>query len=214
MTTKAVVFDLGNVLDIQDDPGPWLARRERMAGHLGLTGHALWELFYHSESWELVKRGKITNPEYWDRVLSPLGLTDRKAQTAFVAELFEGRDQIHPSMRDLLHQLKSHYRLGLLSNTYEPDLETWLENRDLGEIFDVVVSSAKVGLAKPEPAIYRLTLERLGLPPEEVLFVDDLNRNTLAAEALGIHCIVFQSPAQLRAELKRRGILVEQASKP
>src|SRR5262245_9652220 len=113
-----------------------------MAARFNLTGHGMWELFYRSEPWELVKRGKIGNDEYWDRVLSPLGLTDKDAQSAFVAELFEGRDQIHPSMRDLLHELKPYYRLGLLSNTHEPDLESWLVERTLGDIFDVVVSSA------------------------------------------------------------------------
>lgn len=211
MTIRALIFDLGNVLDVLDDPAPWHARREAMAARLGLTGSDMWEQFYHSEPWELVKRGKITYPEYWDRLLSPLGLGDKDAQAAFVAELFEGVDQIHPTMRALLQELKPHYRLGLLSNTHEPDLESWLADRDLAGLFDVVISSAKVGLAKPEAAIYQLTLERLGVAPEEALFVDDLSRNTDAAEALGIQCIVFQSPAQLRPELIRRGILSDKS---
>jgi HAD superfamily hydrolase (TIGR01509 family) len=74
-------------------------------------------------------------------------------------------------------------------------------------MFDVVVPSAKVGLAKPEPEIYQLTLDLLGLKPDETLFIDDLPRNTTAAEALGIPSIVFESPTQLRRELVARGIL-------
>jgi FMN phosphatase YigB (HAD superfamily) len=68
-------------------------------------------------------------------------------------------------------------------------------------------------MAKPEPEIYQLALKLLGIAPEEALFIDDLPRNTIAAEALGIPSIVFESPAQLRRELQARGILpVEQVN--
>jgi HAD superfamily hydrolase (TIGR01509 family) len=64
-----------------------------------------------------------------------------------------------------------------------------------------------VGLAKPEPAIFRLTLNRLGLLPHAVLFVDDLARNTRAAEALCIPAVVFTTASALREVLSSRGIL-------
>ena len=87
-------------------------------------------------------------------------------------------------------------------------MESWIgEVHGLVDIFDVVVSSAAVGMAKPEPDIYRLVIERLGIETGEALFIDDLVRNTAAAEALGIPSIVFESPAQLRRELQARAIL-------
>ncbi len=211
MTIQAVIFDLGNVLDVLDDPPPWLARRDAMAARFGMTGEAMWELLYHTEPWQLVKTGKITELEFWDRVLSPLGVTDKAVQSAFIAELFEGHDQVNPTMRALLHELKPHYRLALLSNTSERDLETWLATRDLAGVFEVIVSSAKVGLAKPDPDIYHLTLERLRVAPDEALFVDDLSRNIVAAGALGIQCILFKTPAQARQELILRGVLAQAA---
>jgi HAD superfamily hydrolase (TIGR01509 family) len=111
-------------------------------------------------------------------------------------------------MLALLHDLKPRYRLALLSNAWQVEMEQWLEeNHKLGSMFEVVVSSAAVRMAKPDQPIYELTLERLGLTPGEALFIDDLARNTVVAEAMGLPCVVFESPAQLRHALTVRGLL-------
>ncbi len=208
MMIRALIFDYGDVLDTVDDINPWLARREQLAAQFTMTGEKMWEYFYLTEPWQLVKKGRISVQEFWDRLLSPLGITDPQAQSDFVGRLFEGREKVHTDMASLLHELRPHYKLALLSNTFEPEMDTWVaEVQGLRDIFDVVVSSAKVGLAKPEPEIYQVTLERLGVAPNEALFIDDKTRNTTAAEALGIPSILFESPAQLRRELRTRGIL-------
>jgi HAD superfamily hydrolase (TIGR01509 family) len=77
----------------------------------------------------------------------------------------------------------------------------------LAETFEVAISSAAVRLAKPDPAIYHLVLQKLDVRPAEALLIDDLTRNTHAAESIGLPCIVFQSPEQLRQALAWRGIL-------
>ena len=84
----------------------------------------------------------------------------------------------------------------------QPEFELSEDN-----LFDVVISSADVGYAKPEEEIYRFALEQLALPPEAALFIDDLPRNTLAAEQIGIATIVFTTPSDLVEELKCRSIL-------
>jgi len=208
VTTRALIFDYGNVLDIVDDMQPWLSKRDAMANPFGMTGEEMWNLIYYTEPWQKLKRGQITVDEFWDAILRPLGVTDHAAQMEFAVRLVEGRDKVHPEMAALLRELKPHYRLALLSNTHLLDMDVWIADvQGLTGIFDVVVSSAAVGLAKPEPEIYKLALERLGVAPEEALFVDDLPRNTTAAQALGIPSIVFVSPTQLRRELQARGIL-------
>ncbi len=208
MTTKAIIFDYGNVLDVVEDLRPWHDQRDQLAAPFGLNGEQLWNLLYYTDPWQQVKRGQITREAFWDAILRPLGLPDPAAQKEFMIRLMSGHDKVNPAMTDLLRELKPHYRLALLSNTDLSDMETWIADiQGLTDMFDVVVPSAKVGLAKPEPEIYQLTLELLGLKPDETLFVDDLPRNTTAAEALGIPAIVFESPAQLRCELAARGIL-------
>ena len=211
MTPSAIIFDFGNVLDYVDDPAPLLARREALAASLHVSGDELWSLLYNSEAWELSKRGQITRADYLNRVFGPLGLTDSISQSEFADQLSEGRHSIHPDMLALLLALKPRYRLAILSNTHIVEMEDWfVETHGLANLFDVVISSAKVGLAKPEPEIYRLTLDRLGVAPGDALFIDDMPRNTQAAEALGLPSIVFESPAQLRRALQARHILIGQ----
>jgi len=70
-----------------------------------------------------------------------------------------------------------------------------------------IVVSGEVGLAKPEPAIFRLTAERAGLSAPELLLVDDSPRNVAAAAAVGYDVHLFEDPAALRPALERRGLL-------
>jgi putative hydrolase of the HAD superfamily len=205
---KVVIFDYGNVLDIPDDWDAWHQYRETLANEHGMTGQALWEAVYYSEPWQQVKRGKISEQDYWNTVCSSLGYHTPAEQLAFRQRLWAGRDRIHPQMLALLHTLRPHYRLAILSNAYQWDMATWLaDERGVPGMFDTVISSARVGMAKPDPEIYHLTLERIGVQGHEAIFVDDLERNTLVAEAEGLPCIVFTSPEQLNRELVERGIL-------
>jgi len=70
------------------------------------------------------------------------------------------------------------------------------------ELFEVVVDSAFVGLRKPDPAIYRLTCDRLGVAPDRCLFVDDVEVNCTAAADLGMAAVVFRSNEQAIAEMR------------
>jgi epoxide hydrolase-like predicted phosphatase len=78
-------------------------------------------------------------------------------------------------------------RTGLLSNSWGTELYPWDRLR---ATFDTLVISGEVGLRKPDPAIFHLAAEQLGLPPEHCVFVDDLDRNVRAAEQLGMRAIL------------------------
>ena len=101
----------------------------------------------------------------------------------------------------IARRLHKRYRTALLSNA-TPLLDRLLCDLDLDDLFDAVINSSRVGLRKPDPAIYLLTLERLGLRAEECLFVDDKQRNTDVALALGMHAVTFSSASQLERELR------------
>ena len=73
--------------------------------------------------------------------------------------------------------------------------------------FDDLVISGEVGLVKPDTAIFELLLERVGRPAGECLFIDDHERNIIAARALGFQTIRFQSPQQLEMDLRGMGML-------
>jgi putative hydrolase of the HAD superfamily len=76
----------------------------------------------------------------------------------------------------------------------------WRAMLPIDEIFDVVVDSAFVGTRKPEPRIYELTLERLGVSAEAALFIDDVQDNCRAARDLGLQAVWFQTTEQAIAE--------------
>jgi putative hydrolase of the HAD superfamily len=92
-------------------------------------------------------------------------------------------------------------RLALLTNNVREWEPYWRTMLPVDEVFDVVVDSGFVGMRKPEPGIYELTLERLGLPGAECAFLDDLEVNVEAAREHGMHGVVYRDTDQAIAEL-------------
>jgi putative hydrolase of the HAD superfamily len=93
-------------------------------------------------------------------------------------------------------------RFALCTNNVREWEPLWRAKLPIDDLFEVVVDSAFVGTRKPEPEIYAITLERLGLPPEACAFVDDLERNVDAANQAGMRGIVFHDTAQALSELE------------
>ena len=94
------------------------------------------------------------------------------------------------------------YRLAILTNNVREWDARWRAMLPVAELFDVVVDSAFVGMRKPDPAIYRLTCDRLGVAPERCLFVDDVAVNCDAAGELGMTAVLFRSSEQAIAEMR------------
>lgn len=111
-------------------------------------------------------------------------------------------------MLELMRELRERgYRMAILTNNVREWEEHWRAKLPIDEIFELVVDSAWVGMRKPEPEIYHLTLERLGsVDPVRCLFVDDNELNVEAARELGMRAIHFRSNEQaipaIRAELE------------
>ena len=92
-------------------------------------------------------------------------------------------------------------RTGLLSNSWG---DGRYDREGFGELFDAVVISGEEGVRKPDPAIYALAVERLGLPAEEIVFVDDLPGNLKPARALGMTTVLHRGDsAATAAEIAR-----------
>jgi putative hydrolase of the HAD superfamily len=96
------------------------------------------------------------------------------------------------------------HRTALLTNNAREWEATWRVLMPFDELFDVILDSSAVGLRKPDPAIYRLTCERLGLDPAECLFVDDLECNVAAARALGMEALLCSDGPATAVEVLRR----------
>lgn len=108
---------------------------------------------------------------------------------------------------EIIKKLKSkNYKLAMLSNVNKIYGEENYKNGTY-DIFDVLILSYEVGMIKPEPDIYKLTLEKLGLPGDRCIFIDDRIENLEPAKRLGIHTIHFKDAKALEDELKKLNIL-------
>jgi epoxide hydrolase-like predicted phosphatase len=109
------------------------------------------------------------------------------------ALVFAERAEACAAMVDTVRQIReAGYRTALLTNNAREWESKWRSLIPVDDLFEVVVDSSAVGLRKPDPLIYELTCERLGLQPSECIFVDDLECNIDAASALGmevVHCL-------------------------
>jgi epoxide hydrolase-like predicted phosphatase len=195
-----VISDFGGVLTtpllrsfaaVQDQTGiPFEALGHAMARITERQGeHPLYEL----------ERGRVTEADFL------AGLRDElSAELGHVPELHRFSeiyfDALDPNeeMLELMASLRdAGYRMALLTNNVREWEPLWRTMVPIDEIFELVVDSAFVGMRKPEPEIYELTLERLGgVPAEDCLFIDDMDVNCDAARELGMKAVQFQTNDQ------------------
>ncbi len=116
---------------------------------------------------------------------------------------FWSGDQVDQALCDYIRTLRDRYRTGMLSNNWVRDGRAMAEGLGIADCFDAFVTSAEIGVMKPNPLIYHVMLERLGLPPSQVIFVDDFFENVEAACRLGMHGLHFVDPVQARSQLER-----------
>lgn len=99
-------------------------------------------------------------------------------------------------------KLKPKYKIGLISNALANFMPFILSSKDL-TMFDDIVISYKIGVAKPEAGIYELALKNLGLKPEEAVFIDDIEVHCEGARAVGMQAIHYENFSQMKKELEK-----------
>jgi epoxide hydrolase-like predicted phosphatase len=205
ISLRAVIFDFGGVLwDMR-----WDVARELDRAH-GLPRSSVFETLYRCAAWADIERG-IGDPEAWTdgahrelerragRPLPRLHEEWRKAQVAVDANVA------------LARSLRPRYRCAVLSNA-DRSLRARLESElAMHHLFDDIVVSAEVGMAKPQPEIFRLAADRLGLAPKACVFVDDWDQNVEAARAVGMQAVLHRVDRghDLRAQLAALGVTPE-----
>ena len=194
---EGIILDFGGVFTKTRPRDIVLHRCEEQ---LGLASDVLLRLLFTGEHWWSVSTGKISADSYWQHFRDALGGQIPPALEAFRHNPF-AYEELNETMVALVRRLHRRYRIGLLSNA-TPYLEVLIERYGLTDLFDVIVNSARVGLRKPDPEIYRLTLTGLRLDARHCLFIDDKQRNTEAAQALGMKALVFRSAAALERRLR------------
>ena len=158
------------------------------------------QLVFDSELGRKAQLGQASLPEVWAWIGDHLGLSPDELAD-FERDFWAG-DQLDLDLCNDIRELRVGYRTGMLSNTWARDGRTMAENLGMADCFDVFVTSAEIGIMKPDPRIYSITLERLSLSACEAIFVDDFIENVEAARRLGMQTIHFLDSAQLRRQLE------------
>jgi epoxide hydrolase-like predicted phosphatase len=144
-----------------------------------------------------LERGELTEEEFSERFGPMLGVADTEG---LVDRLFAGMGPDEPMIEAVKKAKRSGIRTGLISNSWGRGRY----DRDaFPEMFDGVVISGEVGLHKPEPEIFHLGAEKVGLSPEECVFVDDLKENCDGAAAVGMTPILHRGADTTLPELER-----------
>ena len=147
-----------------------------------------------------LEKGNITEDEFTRRLGAALG-----RELSSMRDTYFGNLHPNEQMIEYLRGLREDgIRLALLTNNVREWEPLWREKLpDVDELFEVVVDSGFVGMRKPDPEIYELTLQRLGdgVRPEECAFLDDIEVNCDAARALGMTAVRFHDNEQAIAEL-------------
>jgi epoxide hydrolase-like predicted phosphatase len=190
---KAVVFDIGGVLEINPRTG-W---RERWSARLGVDVEARLE-----PVWRGGDVGAVTLEDVERGTAQRLGL-DPPALRAFMDDLWEEYvGSLNEELARYFAALRPRHRTGILSNSFVGAREREQALYGFEDMCDVVVYSHEEGIKKPDRRIYEIVCRRLGVAPHETVFLDDLPACVEGAERAGLHAIRFVSNAQAIAELE------------
>jgi len=152
-----------------------------------------------------MERGEISEAAFLEQLtaaLEPL-LGHTPEMHTFREIYFEALDP-NPPMIELMRELKgAGYRMAMLTNNVREWEPLWRPMLPVDEIFETVVDSGFVGCRKPESRIYEIVLDRISLPAEACLFVDDVKVNCEGAEKAGMRAVHFQDNEQAMSEIRR-----------
>jgi epoxide hydrolase-like predicted phosphatase len=197
MPIKAVIWDLGGVLLQMGDETPRVA----LSQQYNLPLEEIYWAVFDSPSAKQAGIGQITIHEHWQNVASHLNIPVEKMDE-FQRE-FWSADAIDAQLIDYIRALRPRYKTGMLSNAWD-NLRAIIDNEwRISDAFEDIIISADVGLAKPDPRIYQLAIERLGVLPHEAVFIDDVLKNIQAARQVGLHAFQFNTREQAIQELEQ-----------
>lgn len=188
---KIIYFDVGGVLM------HFYHIRDKMAAELGIDPVQFWDLLKTLDFGRA--DGSITEQDTEEHLRRRFKLTQ---EPGFWADMHWMQDfQPILEMHDLVAELAKKYRVGLITNVSQAAYEAGRKIPGLWPVveFDPAVLSYAVQLAKPDPKIYELAITLAGCLPAEILFVDDMPENLVAAEKVGLQTFQFH-PAQAAAD--------------
>jgi len=151
-----------------------------------------------------LERGRVSEADFLERMADELEPElGRRPEMHRFSEIYCDALQPNEPMIELMRELQgAGHRMALLTNNVREWEPLWRSMLPVDEIFELVIDSAFVGCRKPEPEIYEITLESLGVEPERCLFVDDVEANCDGAHALVLTAVHFLANDQAIPEIR------------
>jgi putative hydrolase of the HAD superfamily len=205
---KAVISDFGGVVTL-----PLIEGFKRAHAEIGVPIEALAAAMKLTASrnpepplWTL-ERGQLSEPDFLKGLQDALTeITGRPVSLDGYGARLMGELEPNEPLLARYRELRARgIRLAILTNNVREWHDIWRTAFDIDALFELVVDSAFEGTRKPEPRIYEITLERLGLEARDCAFIDDVDVNVTAANELGLHGIHFRTTDQVIAELDALG---------
>ena len=202
MAIRAVVFDIGGVLEITQDLSPTRSQdsvTRAWEARLGLAPGEIDERM--RDAWIGGSIGTVTLDEVQQALRDRVGLDDEQV-AAFMADLW--REYLGTANTELIEyarRLRPRYRTGIISNSFVGAREREQAAYGFGDLVDALIYSHEAGISKPDPGIYALACAQLDVAPEEAVFVDDTESGVDGARLAGLHAIHYWDNDQVIREL-------------
>jgi len=195
MTIKATIWDLFDVL-VQASRDKFV----QLARDLRIPLETLWHYFDDPETIRKCFLGQETTAAYYQRIIHELNLP----QSAF-ALLVDTPNLlvVESQLISFIRSSRSVLKTALCSDAPDMVRGQLTEGWKIADLFDVIIISSEVGLMKPDPEMYHLTLDRLQILPQEAIFIDDKENNVIGAQGVGMVGIQFKDSAQTIREIDR-----------
>ncbi len=184
----AVFFDFGGVIGAIDHQ-----EMRRLEGRYGLPEGGLWQAMYGTPEWHALRVGSGSEEAWVEAIRRTVDeLAGRRVSDDIQHEWVKCWRGLDRDVVALAERLRGRYRVGMISNA---TLKLEDELRDVHRIhhvFDIIVNSARVGMAKPDVRIFHLAAERAGVEPAGCVHVDDLLQNVRGAEEAGFRAVHYE----------------------
>jgi len=195
---KAIIFDYGGVLTFE---GQFSQRfidvfRSEFPGELKKSDEEIIRII--KSYWRLARTAEITADEFFQKCASEIDCNKED----FEAVSMKCMSQLNKGMLELVKELKSKYRIGLLSNHISKIIRNLIKMNKLDNLFDVVIISSEHSMFKPNADIYLKTAKMLNVKPEECIFIDDQESNITGAREVNMKTILFKNKKDLDRQLK------------
>ena len=198
---KAIIFDWGGVLI--DNPSNNLF--SYFAEYFNVHKQEFIGIYRKYEQY--FQKGIISEDVLWEKICSNLIVQKPNVKSLWKDAFVEAYNEKKKVFLMASSLKKNGYKIGFLSNTEFPAMEFFFEQGY--DMFDILVFSCKEGLRKPGKRIYKLTVERLDVQPQEAIFIDDKKEYVLGAEKIGLNTILFRNFNQIKENLSSFSVKID-----